>query len=429
MKIGVIGGSIAGLTSAVLLKQQGHDVTLLERSPKTLEERGAGIMLPEPLIQQCINLGLFDHDIPRIPTTSRSFNTQQDQKLWEQPVAIMNLNWADIYQNLHKRIPDVCYRQGEKVQTLSQDNQGYQVTTQTGSQYGFDFIIGADGIDSYVRKTLFPEISPQYSGYVAWRGTIPLSKIKDATSFKGHVPFFVYPNGHILLYLIPSTAGTNKPLLNWVMYDVCKGWSLSKLLTDQTGTEHLFSVPPGQLTTQHLAYLKTFAKQVLPQSIAEIVSETEKPFLQAIFDFQAPCVLKDKRCLIGDAAAVLRPHTASGVVKALTDSLSLAKAFRENDLGSWQEQQTTALAGQVALSKNMGEALVTRTPDWNSMTPATMSEWWAAIIAGKNWVYLTNITPAYDQLCQGDAINTLAIQSTQNSTVEKESQRVATKPH
>ena len=43
MDIAVVGGSLGGLTAACLLADAGHDVTVYERSPAELEERGAGI--------------------------------------------------------------------------------------------------------------------------------------------------------------------------------------------------------------------------------------------------------------------------------------------------------------------------------------------------------------------------------------------------
>ena len=42
-RIAIVGGSLGGLTAACLLRDDGHDVTIFERSPNELEERGAGI--------------------------------------------------------------------------------------------------------------------------------------------------------------------------------------------------------------------------------------------------------------------------------------------------------------------------------------------------------------------------------------------------
>src|SRR6266481_8133844 len=41
----VIGGSLGGLTAALVLRDQGWDVDVLERSPNPLEGRGTGIVV------------------------------------------------------------------------------------------------------------------------------------------------------------------------------------------------------------------------------------------------------------------------------------------------------------------------------------------------------------------------------------------------
>ncbi len=41
----VIGGSLGGLAAALILRDQGWDVDVLERSPNPLEGRGTGIVL------------------------------------------------------------------------------------------------------------------------------------------------------------------------------------------------------------------------------------------------------------------------------------------------------------------------------------------------------------------------------------------------
>ena len=43
--IAIVGGSIGGLTAAVLLHELGHDVEVFERSSEALQSRGAGIVV------------------------------------------------------------------------------------------------------------------------------------------------------------------------------------------------------------------------------------------------------------------------------------------------------------------------------------------------------------------------------------------------
>ena len=73
LKIGIIGGSIAGCAVAVLLRQGGAQVSVLERSANPLESRGAGVVLPENFIEQCIQIKLFDPALPRINVNNRRF--------------------------------------------------------------------------------------------------------------------------------------------------------------------------------------------------------------------------------------------------------------------------------------------------------------------------------------------------------------------
>lgn len=105
----IVGGSIAGCVTAILLSRLGMKVTLLERSSGNLKGQGAGITLAVPLVNKCIELNLFDKSIPRLPVEARSFFrksllTQQAEKIWEQPLQVYTLNWMDVYRNLRKRL-------------------------------------------------------------------------------------------------------------------------------------------------------------------------------------------------------------------------------------------------------------------------------------------------------------------------------------
>ena len=59
--------------------------------------------------------------------------------------------------------------------------------------------------------------------------------------------------------------------------------------------------------------------------LAELVAATPKPFVQTIVDVVVPKTLFGRILLTGDAAFVVRPHTAGATAKAAYDALVLGK--------------------------------------------------------------------------------------------------------
>lgn len=93
---------------------------------------------------------------------------------------------------------------------------------------------------------------------------------------------------------------------------------------------------------------KERATEILPQQFAEIVSKTDKPFVQAITDVKPPAegtkvgrLLNGKAALIGDALAGFRPHTAASTSQAAFDALLLERVFA-GELG-WDEYESQVL--------------------------------------------------------------------------------------
>ena len=71
MRVGVIGGSVAGCSTAALLHRAGHDVIVFERSESDLVSQGAGIGTPTTVWQDMMARGLIDGtSLPSEPTTS-----------------------------------------------------------------------------------------------------------------------------------------------------------------------------------------------------------------------------------------------------------------------------------------------------------------------------------------------------------------------
>jgi 2-polyprenyl-6-methoxyphenol hydroxylase-like FAD-dependent oxidoreductase len=65
------------------------------------------------------------------------------------------------------------------------------------------------------------------------------------------------------------------------------------------------------------------AARLLPPPFAAAVAAEREPFIQAIFDYETPRMTHGRVALLGDAAFVVRPHTAMGVAKAAGDAMAL----------------------------------------------------------------------------------------------------------
>jgi len=68
------------------------------------------------------------------------------------------------------------------------------------------------------------------------------------------------------------------------------------------------------------------AREIHPR-MAALVAETSDPFLQTIIDLTVPRTLFGRVLLTGDAAFVVRPHTAGGTAKAAHEASMLARAL------------------------------------------------------------------------------------------------------
>ncbi len=100
--------------------------------------------------------------------------------------------------------------------------------------------------------------------------------------------------------------------------------SLARALTDASGHILQYSLPAGAMPDAARDDLVRVAEETLPPQFAAAVSAERSPFIQAIFDYAAPMMVTKRVALLGDAAFVVRPHTAMGVSKAAGDALALS---------------------------------------------------------------------------------------------------------
>jgi 2-polyprenyl-6-methoxyphenol hydroxylase-like FAD-dependent oxidoreductase len=233
LKIGIVGGSVAGSITAAELVRLGADVTVLERS-RHLEDRGAGIGLALSLVEILKQRSLVDTDMGRIPVFKRRFvvgngreSAHLGRTIWEQSFASVSTNWDVLYRQLRRRVPDTAFRQGCHVVSIGQEiDSDVFLELADGDVLSFDLVVCAAGYDSLGRRTLFPGHEPHYVGYVIWRGLIPETSVPDIAPFEG-----VRCSACMRAVMQPSTLCQDRTV-NWSLAaDASTGVFMTRSLT------------------------------------------------------------------------------------------------------------------------------------------------------------------------------------------------------
>ena len=340
-RILIAGGSLGGLMAANLLLRDGHAVQVLERSPRSLQGRGAGIVTHDSL-RQALGAGgaQVDHTLG-VAVASRVVLQPDGRALcgWAYPQVLTS--WGRLYTLLRAALPQDHHRLGAAVTGVEHQADGVQVSLAGGERLEADLLIAADGIRSTVRAQLLPQVQPEYAGYVAWRGVCDedlLSRHTRDTLFP-HFGFGL-PAGEQMLGYPVAGAGDSLAVgerrWNFVWYrPAAAGADLDALLTDADGVLHRGGIAPQQVSWRQIAAMRDAARRLLAPQFAEIVEKTALPFLQPIYDLVSPQLASPEMAggrvaLLGDAAFVARPHVGMGVSKAGDDAVALTQCIAEH---------------------------------------------------------------------------------------------------
>jgi 2-polyprenyl-6-methoxyphenol hydroxylase-like FAD-dependent oxidoreductase len=332
--VAVAGGSLGGLFAAGLLHRNGHRVDVFEESARGLRMRGAGLVAQDEIFTALAALGLSRSAVPGVTSTERITLDRGGAVQYREQASQTQLSWDRLYDALRSVVPDDRYHLGATVDDVRLDGDRVRFRTPQG-HHDSALLIGADGAQSRIRRAVAPEQADnRYVGYAIWRGLVPESVVPaDAAAvlFR-RMTFYTGPGEHALGYLIPGPDGETvrgSRRYNWVWYRRLDGTDLATLMRAAGRAPDDTSLAPGQTPPAVARALIEQAHDRLPPAFAAVVALETRPFLQGVLDYVAPRLTRGRALLLGDAAAVVRPHTAMGAAKAAADALDLAALLQD----------------------------------------------------------------------------------------------------
>ena len=368
-RVVVVGGSQAGLMTAIALGEIGCDVHVFERSAKPLKDRGAGINLHVALVDLLSHRASLDLAPLSCSVTTQQYLGPQNEVVYREPLAMTFSSWNALFQLLHGSLGEATYHLDATFVDHAPAGSTVVARFTDGRIETADLIVFADGISSTGRSILTPQAGPRYAGYVVWRGCVREAEMSPEYRElfdKTHTTCLL-DQSHMNLYLVPGPKDTPRAanrLFNFVWYrNVAEGDALENLTTDKNGTIRSISIPPGFVQDRFVNELRHAAVELLPPAAAELVVKTSNPFVQVIYDVEVDRMAWGRACLVGDAAFLARPHLGAGTAKAAENAWALASAIERTDgdmlaaLEIWEPAELDLGKATVHRSRDLGNRL------------------------------------------------------------------------
>jgi 2-polyprenyl-6-methoxyphenol hydroxylase-like FAD-dependent oxidoreductase len=329
----IVGGSMSGLLSGLLLRRAGWAVDIYERVDSALSGRGAGIVAQYELIERLRGLGLATDELG-VHITTRKILDVQGRLTHEFECPQVLTAWERVYRLLRDAFPAERYHRGRAAAKFTQNADAVQAHFSDGEIIEADLLVGADGIRSTIRQQCLPDVTPRYAGYCAWRALVAERAFAPDVHHElfEFMTFGLPPGEQFLGYPVAGPDNNLRPghrRYNVVWYRPAdETTKLQWLLTDERGVTHAISIPPPLIRSEAIAEMRADAERLVAPQFRQIVRLIEEPILQPIYDLESPRMAFGRVAIVGDAAFVARPHVAAGVSKAADDAAALAGALQ-----------------------------------------------------------------------------------------------------
>lgn len=363
MKALIAGAGIGGLTAALFLHRAGVEVEIFERAD-AMRELGVGINMLPHAVGLLAELGLMDDlDAAGIRTRELIYANRLGQVVWQElrgieaghAVPQVSIHRGRLLGLIHKvvieRLGQGIIRTGCRVHGFAQDERGVTVHLSQGgraSQAGGDLLIGADGIHSTVRATLYPDEGPPiWNGVMLWRGATRWPKWRDGRTMAiaggNHAKFVFYPIGKD-----PDDPAMR--LTNWAVMARSRAPQAGRFtLGDWSRPGKLAQVLPFVRDRFRLDYVDPAGIIRATGAFYEYSNCDREPLPRWSFG---------RVTLLGDAAHPMYPVGSNGASQAILDARSVAEHLRthgtvEAALGAYDSERRPPTS-QIVLSNRRG---------------------------------------------------------------------------
>ena len=229
----ISGGGIGGLSAALSLAQSGFEVEVFEQAPE-FGEVGAGIQLSPNATRVLHHLGLADalEACAFVPARTEFRSWKTGRLISTNPLGDTVRNtYGFPYYHIHRgdllavlvdaanRIDGIALHTAARVERFEQDGGRVHVTV-SGTEQSGDALIGADGIHSAVRAGLFGPEAATFTGNVAWRALVPVTRL-PAGLIPPAATVWWGPRGHFVCYYVRGGE-----LVNCVCVREKQGWEV-----------------------------------------------------------------------------------------------------------------------------------------------------------------------------------------------------------
>ena len=328
-RIAVIGGGLGGAAAALALHRRGFEVAVYEKSAE-LGEIGAGLNLSPNALKAFRYLGIEDAALKiGFQAKEQLIRSFRSGRVIARPkrsgdvaacygAPFLTMHRADLLALLIAELPDSAFHLGAECTGAETRARNAVAHFADGTSVEADIVIGADGIHSAVRDSIFGYVEPRFTGCICWRGLVPGEALPDPAFARQMVAWWG-PHGHIVHYPVRSAGSP----VNFVAHYDSDGW------TEESWTYECDRSEP----------METYARW--HPDLLGLIEASDKYYKWALYDRDPLDRWTEGRVtLLGDSAHPMLPYLGQGACMAVEDGCILAEAV------SWAAGDPDAALGE-----------------------------------------------------------------------------------